>query len=145
MNMYRFCLRFHWSLFIRIQLTISQHWFRQWLAADQAASHYEKQRWFIYWCIFALLDPNKLTMQILVQFYWTYSYIVFYCAVLLFHIMPHGVLCLFHLRLKYQTHYHYLLNSSELIPSYLHINEHYTLSSPLHVPDHALQSCNHTS
>ena len=28
MKMYDFRLRFHWSLFLRVQLTISQHWFR---------------------------------------------------------------------------------------------------------------------
>ena len=28
MNMYEFHLRFHWDLFLRFQLTISQHWFR---------------------------------------------------------------------------------------------------------------------
>ena len=28
MKMYEFRLRFHWSLFLRVQLTISQHWFR---------------------------------------------------------------------------------------------------------------------
>ena len=28
MEMYEFRLRFHWSLFLRVQLTIFQHWFR---------------------------------------------------------------------------------------------------------------------
>ena len=28
MKMYEFCLRFHWSLFLRFELTIFQHWFR---------------------------------------------------------------------------------------------------------------------
>ena len=28
MKMYKFLLRFHWSLFARVQLTIFQHWFR---------------------------------------------------------------------------------------------------------------------
>ena len=43
--MFKFRLKFHWSLFPRIQLTISQHWFRQWLGAEQATSHYLKQWW----------------------------------------------------------------------------------------------------
>ena len=30
----------------RIQLTTSQRWFRQWVGADQAKSHYRKQGWF---------------------------------------------------------------------------------------------------
>ena len=40
-----FCIwfEFHWSLFIRVQLTISQHWFRWWLGADQATSLYLNQ------------------------------------------------------------------------------------------------------
>ena len=28
MKLYEFRLKFHWSLFLRVQLTISQHWFR---------------------------------------------------------------------------------------------------------------------
>ena len=32
-----------WSLFLGVQLTISQHWFRWWLGADQATSHYLNQ------------------------------------------------------------------------------------------------------
>ena len=31
MKMYEFWLRFHWSLFLRVQLTIFHHWFRKWL------------------------------------------------------------------------------------------------------------------
>ena len=41
---------FQWSLFLRIQLTIFQHWFRKWLGVDQATSHYLHQCW-----------PNSLT------------------------------------------------------------------------------------
>ena len=40
-----FWLQFHWSLFLRVQLTIFQHWFRWWLGADQATSHYLNQCW----------------------------------------------------------------------------------------------------
>ena len=42
-----FDLKFHWSLFLSIQFTISKHRFRQWLGADQATSHYLNQWWFI--------------------------------------------------------------------------------------------------
>ena len=34
--------QFHW-----VQLTINQQWFRQWLDAEQATSHYLNQRWLI--------------------------------------------------------------------------------------------------
>ena len=43
MKIYEFRLSCHWSLFVRVQLTIFQHWFRQWLGADQATSHYLNQ------------------------------------------------------------------------------------------------------
>ena len=50
-KMYEFRLRFHWSLLLRVQLTIFQHWFRQWLGAGQATSHCLDQWWLIYWRI----------------------------------------------------------------------------------------------
>ena len=40
-----FWFEFHWSVFLRIQLTISHHWLRWWLGAEQATSHYLKQWW----------------------------------------------------------------------------------------------------
>ena len=45
MKMLEFWLTFHWSLFLRVQLTIFQHWFRWWLGAQQATSHYLNQWW----------------------------------------------------------------------------------------------------
>ena len=45
MKMFEFQLKFHWSLFSTVKLTIFQHWFRQWLAAEQATSHYLNQWW----------------------------------------------------------------------------------------------------
>ena len=35
----------HWSVFQRVQLTISHHCFMLWLGAEQATSHYLKQWW----------------------------------------------------------------------------------------------------
>ena len=46
-RMYEFQLKFHWSLFLRVQLTISHHWFRYWLGTDQATSHCLKQWWLV--------------------------------------------------------------------------------------------------
>ena len=54
--MYELRLKFHWSLFLRFQLTIFQHWFRKWLGSDQAPSHYLNQWWIVYWRIYASLD-----------------------------------------------------------------------------------------
>ena len=44
-------LKFHWSLFPRVQLLINQHWFRQWLGTCSVPSHYLNQWWLVYWCI----------------------------------------------------------------------------------------------
>ena len=60
MKMYEFIVSFHWSLSPRAQLTIFQHWFREWLGAGQATSHYLNQWWFIHWRIYASLGLNEL-------------------------------------------------------------------------------------
>ena len=52
MKMFAFPLKFHWSLFLSIQLITFQHWFRQWLGAVQATSHYLNQWWLVYSCIY---------------------------------------------------------------------------------------------
>ena len=45
MKIYKFRFEFHWHLFLIIQLTISQLWFRSWFGAEQATSHYLNQCW----------------------------------------------------------------------------------------------------
>ena len=45
MKKHGYQLKFHWSLFLGVQLTIFQHWFGWWLGADQATSHYLNQCW----------------------------------------------------------------------------------------------------
>ena len=60
MKILEFWLKFHWSLFLRVQLTISQHWVRKWLGSDQATSHYLNQWWLDSQCIYASLGLNKL-------------------------------------------------------------------------------------
>ena len=60
MKMYKFRLIFPWSLFPRVQLTIYQHWFRLWLGAGQATSHYLNQWWFVHRRIYASLGLNEL-------------------------------------------------------------------------------------
>ena len=59
-KMHEFHLRFHLSLFLRFELTIFQHWFRYWLGAGQATSHYLNQWWLVYWHIYASLGFNEL-------------------------------------------------------------------------------------
>ena len=41
---------------LKFELTIFQHWFRYWLGADQATSHYLNQRRLVYWRIYAICD-----------------------------------------------------------------------------------------
>ena len=62
---HEFLLRFHWSLFLRVQLTIFEHWFRQWLGAGQATSHYLNQWWLDYQHIYALLGLNELNKSLI--------------------------------------------------------------------------------
>ena len=62
MKMYEFRRIFHWSLFLRFQLTILHHWFRLWLGAVQATRYYINQWWLIYWRIYASFGPNELML-----------------------------------------------------------------------------------
>ena len=55
-------LNFHWNIFATVQLTIIQHWFRLWLGAGQATSHYLNQWWLVYWRIYASLGLNELRL-----------------------------------------------------------------------------------
>ena len=63
MKLYKFRLRFHWNLFPRVKITIFQHWFRWWLGAGQATSHYLNQWWLVYWRIYALPLATLLTLN----------------------------------------------------------------------------------
>ena len=64
-QMYEFRVRFRWSLFLRVQLTIFQHWFSQWLGADQATSHYMNQWWLVYLRIYASVNYALLGRSII--------------------------------------------------------------------------------
>ena len=61
MKMFEFRLKFHWRLFPSVQLTIFQHWFRKWLGAVQATSHYLNQCWLVYRRIYASRGLNELS------------------------------------------------------------------------------------
>ena len=45
MKSFVFWLKFHWRLFLRVQWTINQRWFRKWLGVEKATSHYLNQCW----------------------------------------------------------------------------------------------------
>ena len=51
------------SMFVVVQLTIIQHWFRWWLGVDQATSHYLNQSWLDYRCIVASFGLNELRVS----------------------------------------------------------------------------------
>ena len=63
MKMFKFRLRFHWSLFPRVQLTIFQHRLRWWIGAVQATSHYLNHRWLVYRRVYASFGLNELIVD----------------------------------------------------------------------------------
>ena len=67
MKIQKFGLRFHWSLFPKVQLTIFHHWFRKWLGAWSAPIHYLNQWWLYHWHIYASLGLNGLSNVISLQ------------------------------------------------------------------------------
>ena len=76
MKMSELWLKFHWSLFLRVQITIFQHWFRKWLGAIQVTSHYLNQWWLVYQWIYTSLGLNELSQVTLTYWGWvTYIYI----------------------------------------------------------------------
>ena len=58
---YGFQLKFHWSLFLRVQLTISKHWLRSWLFAELAQYTIWTSGGPVHWRINATLGDNELT------------------------------------------------------------------------------------
>ena len=52
------------KLFLRVQLTITQHWVRYWLG-DEQASPYFNQCWPIHWRIYATLGADELRLPLL--------------------------------------------------------------------------------
>ena len=57
-KLYEFRFNFHWSLLIKGQLTIFQHWFRKCLGSDQVPNHYMSQRWhslLMHTCVTCLI------------------------------------------------------------------------------------------
>ena len=70
-KIYEFRIKYYLCLFLVVQLTISQHWFRWWLGAGQMTSHYLNQCWLFNWCIYALLSLSRtyniLTMLTKIQ------------------------------------------------------------------------------
>ena len=63
MKMCEFWLKLHWSLFPRVQLRVFQHWFRLWLGAMQATSHYLNQWWSAHRCKYVSFGLNELSVH----------------------------------------------------------------------------------
>ena len=68
MKMYELHLRFRWSLFLSIQLTIFQHWFRWWLGTCQATCHYLNQWWFSLLMHICVTGPQWVNHSAYIKF-----------------------------------------------------------------------------
>ena len=71
MKSFVFWFKFHWSLFLKIELKISLHWSRCWLDAKQVTSHYLNQCW-----------PNSMTHICCITGKWVngiYSTYILFC------------------------------------------------------------------
>ena len=62
MNMFEFRIKFHWSLFVTVQITLGYHWFREWLGTERQAIIWGNGGlgyWFIYMYASLCLNDNK--------------------------------------------------------------------------------------
>ena len=64
MKMFEFRIQFDWSLFLRVQMTILQHW--MFIGIEQATSHYLNQWW-----------PSSLIHICITQTQWVETWSVF--------------------------------------------------------------------
>ena len=62
MKKYEFWLKFHWSLLLRVQLTISEHWFR--ISEDYLAPNRQQDIILVYWHKHASLGLNELNPKL---------------------------------------------------------------------------------
>ena len=56
MHMYEFWLRFHWGLYLMVQLPIFQYWIGKWFGAGQMTSHCLNHWCIVHWHIYASLS-----------------------------------------------------------------------------------------
>ena len=64
MKMLQFRLKFHWISFFGIRFTVSQHWLRWWLCAEQATSHYLNQWWLNYVTHICVARPHWVNINL---------------------------------------------------------------------------------
>ena len=70
-----FWFRFHWNIFPRLRLAISQHNFRYWRGGEQATSHYLNQCWAnLLMHIYVSLSLNELKLE---EIWW---YLIDWCT-----------------------------------------------------------------
>ena len=50
--------KFHWILFLRVQLTISRYWFWQWFGTKQVPNHYLNQCWPCSMAPYGITQPQ---------------------------------------------------------------------------------------
>ena len=81
MMMYEICLSFHWSLFLKLEITVFQHWLRKYLDPGQLTSHYLNQWW-----------ANILTHTYITQPQWFNNT---HCALSDILLCPYQIFCIF--------------------------------------------------
>ena len=69
MKMFEIGLKFLWSLFLRVKLTIFQHRIGKWLGAVRVTRHYLNQWWLVYRRICASIAPNELINEKTIDIY----------------------------------------------------------------------------
>ena len=80
MKIYEFRLKLDLSLFLMVRLTIFHHWFRQWLGAGQATSHYLNHWRLDYRRIYASLGLNELNEPLTPHQHFTDTINIYKCV-----------------------------------------------------------------
>ena len=76
-KMLKFQLGFHRNLFLSFQLTVSQHWCRWWLGADQATNHYLNQWWSCLLMHICIIRPQWVkNFKVSIVKWWIGTYLV---------------------------------------------------------------------
>ena len=57
--------KFHWSLFLRVQLTMNQHWFGYWFGDVQGTNHYLNQWWYSLPMHICIIQPQWVNTNLI--------------------------------------------------------------------------------
>ena len=59
-----FRLKFHWNLFLRVQLTTGFHWFKYWLSVGGWPAIIWTNDGLVYWCIYMSLSFHEFNQMV---------------------------------------------------------------------------------